>query len=79
MRFSFSASSVWGVSTRFCVQIGMIPRCEQSFGTPQGGQRRVRRRRRLGSVARANIQAEPLPDAASERVEAAIGVDAAGT
>src|SRR6266545_3685083 len=24
-----------GVSTRFRLQIGMIPRCEQSFGTPQ--------------------------------------------
>ncbi len=32
---SFSASSVWGVSTRFRLQIGMIPRCEHSFGTPQ--------------------------------------------
>ncbi len=34
---SFSASSVWGVSTRFRLQIGMIRRCEPSFGTPQGG------------------------------------------
>jgi riboflavin biosynthesis pyrimidine reductase len=32
---SFSASSVWGISTRFRLQIGMIPRCERSFGTPQ--------------------------------------------
>jgi hypothetical protein len=32
---SFSASSVSGVSTRFRLQIRMIPRCEQSFGTPQ--------------------------------------------
>jgi hypothetical protein len=31
----FSASSVWGVSTRFRLQIPMIPRCERSFGTPQ--------------------------------------------
>jgi hypothetical protein len=31
---SFSASSVWGVSTRFRLQIRMILRCEQSFGTP---------------------------------------------
>jgi hypothetical protein len=30
----FSASYPSGVSTRFCLQIGMIPRCEQSFGTP---------------------------------------------
>jgi hypothetical protein len=30
----FLASSVWDVSTRFRLQIGMIPRCEQSFGTP---------------------------------------------
>ena len=40
MRFSFSASSVWGVSTRFRLQIGMIPRCEQSSGTPQPGRTR---------------------------------------
>ncbi len=33
---SFSASSVWGVSTRFRLEIGMITRREQSFGTPQG-------------------------------------------
>ncbi len=33
---SFSASSEWGASTRFRLQIGMITRCEQSFGTPQG-------------------------------------------
>jgi hypothetical protein len=32
---SFSASSVWGVSTRFRLEIGMITRREQSFGTPQ--------------------------------------------
>jgi len=31
---SFSASSEWGASTRFRLQIGMITRCEQSFGTP---------------------------------------------
>jgi hypothetical protein len=31
---SFSASSMWGVSARFRLQIGMIPWCEQSFGTP---------------------------------------------
>jgi hypothetical protein len=31
---SFSASSVWRVSTRFRLQIRVIPRCEQSFGTP---------------------------------------------
>jgi hypothetical protein len=33
---SFSASSVCGVSTRFRLQITMIPRCEQGFGTPHG-------------------------------------------
>ena len=27
---------MWGVSTRFHLQIGMIPRGEQSFGTPHG-------------------------------------------
>jgi hypothetical protein len=32
---SFSASSVWGVSTRFRLQIPTIPRCEQSFGNGQ--------------------------------------------
>jgi hypothetical protein len=29
----FSASSVWGVSMRFRLQIGMIPRHEPSYGT----------------------------------------------
>jgi len=33
---SFLASSVWGASTRFRLQIGMITRCEQSFDTPHG-------------------------------------------
>jgi hypothetical protein len=28
-------SSVWGVTTQFRLEIRMIPRCEQSFGTPQ--------------------------------------------
>jgi 3',5'-cyclic-AMP phosphodiesterase len=32
----FRGSSVWGVITQFRLQIGMIPRSEQSFGTPQG-------------------------------------------
>jgi hypothetical protein len=32
---SFSAASVWGVTTGFRLQIGMIPRGEQSIGTPQ--------------------------------------------
>jgi hypothetical protein len=31
----FSASSVCVVSTPFCLQIGLILRLEQSFGTPQ--------------------------------------------
>jgi hypothetical protein len=31
---------VWGVSTRFRLQIGMIPPCEQGFGTSQGCSRR---------------------------------------
>jgi hypothetical protein len=31
---SFSESSVQGVSTRFRLQIGMIPRCEQGFWHP---------------------------------------------
>jgi hypothetical protein len=31
----FSALSVLRRRTRFCLQIGMIPRCERSFGTPQ--------------------------------------------
>ncbi len=34
---SLSASSAWGLSTRFRLQIGMITRCEQSFGTPHVG------------------------------------------
>jgi hypothetical protein len=32
----FSASSVWGISTRFRLQIRMIPRREHSFDTPHG-------------------------------------------
>jgi hypothetical protein len=33
---------VWDVSTRFRLQIAMILRCEQSFGTPQGFKTTVR-------------------------------------
>jgi hypothetical protein len=32
---SYSASSVWGLSTPFRLQIEMIPRREEGFGTPQ--------------------------------------------
>jgi hypothetical protein len=43
---SFSASSVWGVSTRFRPQVGMDPRSEPSFGTPHGRRQGLRSARR---------------------------------
>src|SRR6266511_2348932 len=52
---SFSASSVWAVSARFRLQIPMIPRCERSFGTPQGTIRPLRGRVSLRAAGSAVI------------------------
>jgi hypothetical protein len=49
---SFSASSVWVVRTRFRLQIGMIPRCEQRSGNPHAATAGRSRRRSLVRVRR---------------------------
>ena len=70
----FSASSVWGASTRSRIQMGMIPPCEQSFGTPQ---RSTATRKSGGELSTAGststIGADPRlprPPTAPERLQA---------
>ncbi len=55
----FSASSAWGVSSRFRLQIQTIPRYEHSFGTPQGRSRDPSPDDALAIVLAAQVDQDP--------------------
>jgi len=55
----FSASSVWGISARFRLQIEMIPRYEQSFGSPQA-QSSIREDQARSSITRTELEGSSL-------------------